>query len=392
MVVTIDFGNTSGGSVTKDIRVVTDTFGNDVHGIDVPDLIRKALVQQAAEAVVETISSHLGPFVTAVETTRMAMIFTNAAVPDHPIIFANDSFLRLTGYSRAEVVGQSFNFLMARGTSPAALTEIEDAFGDESCEAPEVLYHRKDGTTFWTGIEISPVRDAEGVVQQHFASFIDLTKHKQEQVDSRAMIGELNHRVKNTLVTVQSIVRQALRNDNDLDAIRRAVEARLFALARSHDLLTRTNWRGTGLFDLVREAVSSFTPNQNTISRIAINGPNICISPNSALALGITIHELATNAVKYGSLSNETGRIAMEWAVEPAAEGDRLHLRWQELGGPQILPPSRRGFGLRMIERGLASELHGVVQLSFPAGGLVCSIDVPVPLFQGDRQNAFVQA
>ena len=357
-----------------------------------PDLIRKALVQQAAEAVVETISSHLGPFVTAVETTRMAMIFTNAAVPDHPIIFANDSFLRLTGYSRAEVIGQSFNFLMERGATAEALKSLEAAFGEDCRETQEILYHRKDGTTFWTGIEISPVRDAQGIVQQHFASFIDLTKHKQEQVDSRALIGELNHRVKNTLATVQSIVRQALRNDNDLDAIRRAIEARLFALARSHDLLTRNNWQGTGLFDLVREAISSFTPDKDAISRITFRGPNVCISPNSALALGITIHELATNAVKYGSLSNETGRIDMEWTIVPGAEGDRLQLCWQEAGGPPIGPPARRGFGLRMIERGLASELQGIVELGFPAGGLVCTIDVPVPLFLSARQPNFIPA
>jgi PAS domain S-box-containing protein len=167
--------------------------------------------QKAAEAEVESFRKELGPFVVAAETTRMAMVFTDAKVPYNPIIFANDSFLSLSGLDREEVLGQSFNFLMARGANPEALAEIEAAFEGSSDSDPEIRYRRKDGSVFWASIYISPVRDEGGDVVQHFASFMDLTKHKQEKDRLRFLLDELNHRTQNTLATVQSIAVQTLR-------------------------------------------------------------------------------------------------------------------------------------------------------------------------------------
>ncbi len=145
------------------------------------------------------------------------------------------------------MLGQSFNFLMARGTDLDSLARIDAAFAGSSTGGSEICYRRKDGSEFWSAVLISPVRDESGDVVQHFASFVDLTDHKQEQAQSRMLIDELNHRVKNTLATVQSIVWQALRNTSDPAAIRESIESRLFALSRSHDLLTRENWEGAGL-------------------------------------------------------------------------------------------------------------------------------------------------
>jgi two-component sensor histidine kinase len=125
---------------------------------------------------------------------------------------------------------------------------------------------------FWAAIFISPVRDVSGKVVQHFASFVDLTRQKQEQVPSTMMIDELNHRVKNTLATVQSIVSQALRKASDPKAIREAIESRLFALSRSHDLLTRENWEGAGLLDLVKEAMAPFGVANGRTERFVITG------------------------------------------------------------------------------------------------------------------------
>jgi PAS domain S-box-containing protein len=135
----------------------------------------------------------------------MAMVFTDAKEPGNPIIFANDSFLSLTGHDWKEVLGQSFNFLMARGADPEALAEIEAAFEGSSDSDPEIRYRRKDGSVFWASIYISPVRDEGGDVVQHFASFVDLTKHKQEKDRLRFLLDELNHRTQNTLATVQAI-------------------------------------------------------------------------------------------------------------------------------------------------------------------------------------------
>ena len=149
------------------------------------EIVNKSEEQQTAEAEVESFRQDLGPFVVAAETTRMAMVFTDAKEPDHPIIFANDAFLCLTGYDRKEVLGHSFNFLMARGADPKALAQVEVAFEGTTDHGSEIRYRRKDGSTFWAAIFISPVLDESGDVVQHFASFVDLTKQKQEQDSPR---------------------------------------------------------------------------------------------------------------------------------------------------------------------------------------------------------------
>jgi PAS domain S-box-containing protein len=199
-----------------------------------PKIANQSEEQKVAEAGVESFRKDLGPFVVAAETTRMAMVFTDAKEPGHPIIFANDSFLSLTGYDREEVLGHRFSFLMARGADPKVLAQVEAAFEGGTDHGSEIRYRRKDGSVFWAAIFISPVRDEGGEVVQHFASFVDLTKQKQEQAQSTMMINELNHRVKNTLATVQSIVWQALRRGSDPKVIRESIESRLFALSRSH--------------------------------------------------------------------------------------------------------------------------------------------------------------
>jgi PAS domain S-box-containing protein len=213
-----------------------------------PEIVIKSETQKVAEAKVEGFRSGLGPFVVAAETTRMAMLFMDAKEPGNPIIFANDAFLDLTGYDREEVLGQCFNFLMARGTDPDSLARIDIAFAGTPKGGSEICYRRKDGGEFWSAILISPVRDESGDVVQHFASFVDLTDHKQEHAQSRMLIDELNQRVKNTLATVQSIVWQALRNTTDPEVIRESIGTRLSALSRSHDLLTHENWEGAGLY------------------------------------------------------------------------------------------------------------------------------------------------
>jgi PAS domain S-box-containing protein len=222
------------------------------------EITKKSDEQKGAEAEVESFRKDLGPFVVAAETTRMAMVFTDATEPDNPIIFANDSFLSLTGYDREEVLGKSFNFLMAHGADAEALARIETEFDGSSSGGTEVLYRRKDGSEFWAAVFISPVRDASGDIIQYFASFADLTKHKEDEVRSRMLIDELNHRVKNTLSTVQSIVWQTLRTTTDPKAMRQSIESRLFALSRSHDLLTREKWESAGLLDIAYDALEPF--------------------------------------------------------------------------------------------------------------------------------------
>ena len=346
---------------------------------------RKTHENGSAAIDVEELRQDGGPFVVAAEETRMPMMFMDAKAPDNPIIFANDSFLELTGYNRDEVLGHSFTFLMAQGSDPKALAVVETAFKGHHDHGSEVRYRRKDGSEFWAALFISPVRDDSGKVIQHFASFIDLTRHKEEQAQSRMLINELNHRVKNTLATVQSIVAQTLRNETDPEVIRESIESRVMALSRSHDLLTRENWESAGLLDVVQAALEPFGIANGRSERFRVTGENVRFPPKSALALGIAFHELATNAVKYGAFSGETGCVRVAWTIEPAPEGDTLILSWTEDNGPAVSPPSKKGFGSRVLERGLALELGGTTHLDYRPDGVVCTITIPAPKLSRDR-------
>ncbi|SDP41089.1 MULTISPECIES: HWE histidine kinase domain-containing protein [Filomicrobium] len=338
---------------------------------------KKSKQQIDAEADVQGFKNELGPFVVAAETTRMAMVFADAKHPDNPITFANDSFLSLTGYARAEVLGQSFNFILAHAADAEALQKIDHQFLAASDAGAEIRYRRKDGSEFWAALFVSPVRLEDGEIVQYFASFVDLTALKVEQAHSRALIDELNHRVKNTLAMVQSIVWQATRTATDPSVIREAIESRLMALSRSHDLLTRANWEGAGLVDLLHDALEPFRVDGRA-DRIAIEGENIRFPPESALALGISFNELATNAVKYGALSNSTGSIHVGWKLESTGQGRRLVLQWREKCGPPVSPSLRKGFGSRVIEHGL-DAFGATVELDFRPAGLLCTMSIPVP-------------
>ena len=332
--------------------------------------------QQDAEAEVLLFKERLGPFVVAAETTRMPIVFTNAKKPDNPIIFVNDAFLRLTGYNRDEVLAQSFSFLLAEGTDHGDLADIDAAFAGHEYE-PEIHYARRDGSEFWATIFVCPVTDESGQVVQYFVSMVDCSKHRKAQNHAAMLIDELNHRVKNTLATVQSIVTQAVRNAIDPQIVRESIETRIAALSRSHDLLGREKWGGAGLHDLIHEALAPFRVTEGAVERFTTEGDNIRLPPKAALALGIAFNELATNAVKYGALSNETGTIAIKWTMETKPDGVWLSINWREQGGPTVMIPERKGFGSRVIEQGLAHELNGIVELSYECEGIVCTIDVP---------------
>lgn len=344
----------------------------------VPDEEDKSGKQKAAEAEVEVFRKDLGPFVVAAETTRMPMVFTNAKEPDEPIIFANDSFLTLTGFAREEVLGQSFNFLMARGADAEAIAEIKVAFEGKSDGDPEIRYRRHDGSVFWASIFISPVRNDSGDVVQHFASFVNLTKHRQEQERLLFLLGELNHRTQNTLATVLAIAGQTLRGMADEETMEK-YERRILALSKTHSLLGAENWDRVGIREVLDQILEPFGVTGGGIARVSIEGANLRLQPKAALTLAMVFHELATNAARHGALSNETaGHIVIAWQLETVSQGDQLRLRWEERGGPPVVPPGRRGFGSRLIENGLAQELDGEGRLAYEPAGVVCDIVMPI--------------
>jgi two-component sensor histidine kinase/PAS domain-containing protein len=237
---------------------------------------------------------------------------------------------------------------------------------------------RPDGRLLWmSGRGRVIERDAEGKARRVANIVVDVTERKQSEERTKLLIDELNHRVKNTLATVQAIVAQSLRDERDTKDARETIEARLQSLSSSHNLLTRGNWEGSDLHEVVGEAMRPFL-RPSTERQISVEGPQVRLRPKVALSLGMAFHELATNASKYGALSVASGQVAIWWTPALAGTVPHLELFWREQGGPTVKPRSRRGFGSRLIEQGLAHELGGSALLEYLPSGINCRISFPL--------------
>ncbi|WP_297515518.1 HWE histidine kinase domain-containing protein [uncultured Caulobacter sp.] len=255
---------------------------------------------------------------------------------------------------------------------PGVLTAIEAAIREGADYDVEYRVIHPTGDLRWLHARGRAAQKADdGGVRRLAGVSLDITERKRAEERQKLLVNELNHRVKNSLATVQSIAAQTLRSISSPEFFREAFETRLIALSQTHDLLTRESWAGASLrevFDVELHALAGE-------DRIGFDYmADIRLTPKAAVALGMGIHELATNAAKYGALSTPTGHIAVRWR----AEGGLLRLIWKETGGPPVAPPSRRGFGARLLERGLAAELSGGVELTYDELGLVCEMALPL--------------
>lgn len=207
--------------------------------------------------------------------------------------------------------------------------------------------------------------------------FQDITEQKHAEEQQRFFLDELNHRVKNTLATVQSIASQTLRTTENPAQFKEAFEGRLLALSKTHNLLTRKSWREAELRDVAEQELAPYRKQGDT--RVVLNGPNVKLPARYAINLGLVLHELVTNAAKYGALSTNTGRLEMNWTiVESEDRPDQLRIHWTESGGPPVAPPKRQGFGSRLIRRSIEGELGGYMVLNFAEGGVAYDISVPL--------------
>jgi PAS domain S-box-containing protein len=285
--------------------------------------------------------------------------------------FANMHFDYLFGLPAGEMLGTGWANVVLDEDYPAFLQDFQDAFAARQLFRSEVRVRDKLGQTRWLRCEGVPRLDDGGAFLGYTGCAIDISDAKVAQEGQLLLINELNHRVKNTLATVQSIASQTLRNAPTTQDARRMFEARLIALSRAHDVLTRENWEGAALGEIVAQAIEPYRSHGERA--FATKGPEVRLSPTLALALAMALQELATNAVKYGALSAPSGRVSITWRVEGSASPMLLALTWEEIGGPMVTAPARRGFGSRLIERTLAQDPNGDVRLIFASSGVVCS-------------------
>jgi PAS domain S-box-containing protein len=468
------------------------------------------------------------PFSSAVRATRMPMIITDPHQPDNPIVFVNAAFSKLTGFERHEIMGRNCRFLQGPETDQAEIARLRTAIVERTPIELELLNYRKDCTTFWNRVLVSPVFNDDGELTYYFASQYDVTLERERLVrlerdrsdlesevarrdaelvaseqrlrfalkagrmgswsldlntermiasdgckenfgrstsdpftyadlieavhpDDRArrdeavssaiadgtaldveyrlltpqgeerwvqirgqanyradgtalsLIGvsqdvterkkaeehrtllanELSHRVKNSLAMVQAVIAQTLRKATSLDEAGATLEARIQAMAAANDLLVNERWESASIYDLLNRTLAPFGISDGQHFQLA--GPDIRLPPGIAVALALSLHELATNASKYGALSQAGGVVRLAWKVVDGWRPD-LHFSWTETGGPAVIPPSRTGFGSKLIERVLAREIGGKARIDYRTEGVVFTVIAPLP--DGEKNTA----
>lgn len=292
---------------------------------------------------------------------------------------ANAALARL--YGKDDLAG-----LPVRDVGPAeASASLLDRLTEvERTDIPSSMEQAIDtpGGVRWFMVTISPIADSPPDAPRFATASLDITDRKRAEAHQRMLLDELNHRVKNTLAVVQSLALQSFRGDQATAEARRSFDARLAAVAAAHHLLVRQDWTSASLPVLIADVVGPGCGADH--DRIDADGPDILLPPPMAVSLALAFHELCTNAVKYGALSNDTGRVTIRWTVNDSLPGT-LHIIWSESGGPTVAMPAERGFGSKLIERALSAELGGPVKMSFDPQGLVCHITAAIPIGEAAR-------
>ena len=302
-------------------------------------------------------------------------------------VFSQDKDLRFTwshnlpvGLKPEQIVGKTDADILPAKAAEKIMTAKRKAMDTDTSQELEIdfeLYGRE--RSFYLMIE--PLRDAEANVVGTASVAVDVTERKANEDQLRLLLRELTHRSKNLLAVIHAIARQTASRTRSVDDFLDRFSARLYAIGCSHDLLIADDWQGASLRMLVEQQLEAHADSFGR--RIAIEGEDVMLKPEAVHNLGLALHELATNAQKYGSLSDPEGQISIHWSILDEC----LKLTWQELGGPKVSPPKRSGFGRAMIEKVVGKALEGNVKLSFPPKGVHCEIVIPAAQVTGRAEG-----
>lgn len=292
------------------------------------------------------------------------------------IVSWNPGAEHLLGYTAGQAIGQPVQDLAPVAKCDEQLSLIDQAKAGKLGRERETLARRRDGAEIDVEIVVAPVLAADGSVFSLSASFRDIAERKQADAKSAMLVGELDHRVKNILAIVSSLIAQTLKGDPSPKEFAATMKGRIAAITAAHNLLTK-NVGEASLRNLVETELAPFHQQQGRLT-IDNTGVDVALRPNAVMALAMTLHELASNAAKYGALSTPEGRLSITWQVRDGNDGRSLSFLWTESGGPLVTPPTRRGFGSALIERTLVHEFEAKVDRDFLPAGLRCAIELPM--------------
>jgi PAS domain S-box-containing protein len=276
---------------------------------------------------------------------------------------------RIFGYTAEEAIGKPITIVIPQDRQDEERMILTRIRRGERIDHFETVRQRKPGSLIMVSLTVSPVKDVEGKIVGASKVARDITEQKRIQEQLTILAREAEHRSKNLLASVQAAVN--LSRSDTPEGLKRAIEGRIKALANVHSLFFETRWIGAELSTIAAQELAPYSEKGKI--RVQIEGPQVLLEPNVAQAIAMILHELATNAAKYGALSVPNGQIELKWSHE--ANG-RLRLRWKEIGGPTVHEPTRKGFGRRIIGQ-MIEQLKGDTRFDWRAEGLVCEITLP---------------
>ena len=310
--------------------------------------------------------------------------------PDGTVVHANRTASAVLQRPEDEIVGQPFWKLPLHGDRDAELRRIRSGIAraarGEDTRFDLILTDDNDAQRvfdLWIRSLGAPGEPSTNLV----ASAVDITARYESEQAQRLLMRELDHRMKNTLQVIQAVIRRTARAQNSVDVFERSLLGRVGAMSRAHDLLAEEHWLGAEMSEVITQEVGSF----DTGDAITVDGPRLRLNPRAALSLALVMHELGTNASKYGALSAPQGKIAVTWRADRNSAEPTITLEWEESGGPKVTPPTSKGFGSMLIESSIAYELEGQARLDYRSAGLVCTITMPIRMlrpFVGDQPNS----
>jgi PAS domain S-box-containing protein len=277
---------------------------------------------------------------------------------------------RVFGYSAGEAIGRPITIVIPEDRQSEERDILTRIRRGERIDHFETVRQRKHGSLIWVSLTISPVKNAEGKIVGASKVARDITEQKRTSDQIATLAREAEHRSKNLLANVQAMVN--LSQSDTSEGLKRAMEGRIQALANVHSLFVASRWIGAELSAIATQELAPYSEKSKT--RVRIEGPQVLLEPNAAQSIAVILHELATNAAKYGALSSAKGQVDLKWSHEADR---RLHLRWTETGGPAVQEPTRKGFGRRVTEQMIA-QLKGKTRFGWRAEGLVCEIILQV--------------
>ncbi|WP_435418094.1 PAS domain-containing protein [Parerythrobacter aurantius] len=310
-------------------------------------------------------------FLETTQQTRMAIAISDPHGPDSPIVYVNQAFIDLTGYRRDEVLGRNCRFLQGPATDRDAVARLRTGIEERRYTVVDLLNYRKDGTPFWNAVHVGPIFGADGKLEYFYGSqwdITDLVGERDKSAMQALLARELRHRTDNIFSVVGAIINLTSRRENDVGIFVEKLSERLAALAAAHRTTIAADESKEDSADLATLANAVLAPYRNRFEeRVQVDGPPVELQPRQVNAVGLALHEFATNAIKYGALSVAQGRVRVSWTNAD----NRLHITWQESGGPPVesdTPPAR-GTGTMLVD-GMLAGCGGKVSRDYAIGGL----------------------